>query len=60
MIDPDEIDVDYLVDLTDAQLGTLARDALLASRFIGPDHPDWDRVGAYLKQDKVERLEGRF
>ena len=23
--------------------------ALLASRFIGPDHPDWDRVDAFWK-----------
>lgn len=59
-LDPDGIDADHPVDLTDAQLGTLAREALLASRFIGPDHPDWDRVGAFWKQDKGQTLEERL
>lgn len=46
MLAPDGVDADYPPDLGDAELGVAAREALLASRFIPPDHPDRDRVGA--------------
>ncbi|MDQ0315503.1 contact-dependent growth inhibition system immunity protein [Amorphus orientalis] len=55
-LDPDGIDADHPPDLDDAALGAVAREALLASRFIGPDHPDWDRVHAFWSRENSERL----
>jgi hypothetical protein len=60
MLDPDGVDADYPPDLGDAELGAAARKALLASRFIPPDHPDWDRVGAYSTREKDRELSERF
>ena len=60
LLDPDGIDADYPPDLGDSELGVAAREALLASRFIGPDHPDWDRVGAYYTREKDRELSKRF
>ncbi|MDN2565192.1 hypothetical protein N1F89_03070, partial [Aquibium sp. A9E412] len=45
LLDPEGVDAEYPANLDDAALGAAAREALLASRFIAPDHPDWDRVG---------------
>ncbi|MGX1306350.1 hypothetical protein AB7M35_001070 [Amorphus suaedae] len=60
LLDPDGIDADHPPDLDDASLGTAAREALLASRFIGPDHPDWKRVDAFWSREKGDRLLERF
>ena len=60
LLDPDGIDADYPPDLDDASLGTAAREALLASRFIGPDHPDWNRVYAFWSLENNDRLLERF
>lgn len=60
LLDPDGIDADHPADLTDAELGAAAREALLASRFIGPDHPDWDRVDAFWNRENSRRLEERL
>lgn len=59
-LDPDGVDADYPPDLGDTELGAAARAALLASRFIGPDHPDWGRVGAYYTPEKDKELSERF
>lgn len=59
-LDPDGIDADHPPDLDDVGLGAAAREALLASRFIGPDHPDWDRVRAFWTRENSERLLERF
>lgn len=60
LLDPEGIDADYPPDLDDAALGAAAREALVASRFIAPDHPDWDRVGAYSTREKDRELSKRF
>lgn len=60
LLDPDGIDADHAPDLDDAELGAAAREALLASRFIGPDHPDWDRVDAFWKNLPDRELLDRF
>ncbi|MDQ0315504.1 contact-dependent growth inhibition system immunity protein [Amorphus orientalis] len=60
MLDPDGIDGDHPPDLDDLALGAVAREALLASRFIGPDHPDRDRVDAYSKNLSDKELLDRF
>lgn len=60
LLDPDGLDADYPPDIGDAELGASVRGALLASRFIGPDHPDWDRVGAYYTREKDRELSERF
>ncbi|WP_453960617.1 contact-dependent growth inhibition system immunity protein [Amorphus suaedae] len=59
-LDPDGIDADYPPDLDDVCLGAAAREALLASRFIGPDHPDWNRVDAYSTGLPASILVDRF
>ncbi len=59
-LDPDGIDADHPANLDDAALGAAAREALLASRFIGPDHPDWDRVDAFWKNLPDRELLDRF
>ncbi|MDQ0315501.1 contact-dependent growth inhibition system immunity protein [Amorphus orientalis] len=63
LLDPDGIDGDHPPDLDDAALGAAAREALLASRFIGPDHPDWGRVRASVTPEAArsdeERLKAR-
>ena len=60
LLDPDGIDADHPADLSDVELGAAAREALLASRFIGPDHPDWDRVDAFWNRENSRRLEERL
>jgi hypothetical protein len=59
-LDPDGIDADHPANLDDAALGAVAREALLASRFIGPEHPDRDRVDAFLKKLSDKELLDRF
>jgi hypothetical protein len=56
-LDPDGYDQIHPADLDDTALGAAAREAPLASRFIAPDHPDWDRVGAYWNLEKGDKLE---
>ncbi|MGX1306353.1 hypothetical protein AB7M35_001073 [Amorphus suaedae] len=62
-LDPDGIDADHPADLNDPGLGAASREALLASRFISPDHPDWNRVRAFLSREyydrQLERLKAR-
>ncbi|MDQ0315502.1 contact-dependent growth inhibition system immunity protein [Amorphus orientalis] len=60
MLDPDGIDADHPPDLDDSSLGAAAREALLASRFIGPDHPDRERIDAYWKNLSNKELLDRF
>ncbi|XWN32882.1 MAG: contact-dependent growth inhibition system immunity protein [Devosia sp.] len=60
LLDPDGIDMDHPADLSDTELGATAREALLASRFIGPEHPDWDRVDEYSKQLDGKELENKL
>lgn len=59
-LDPDGIDADHPPDLDDVQLGAAAHEALLANRFIGPDHQDWDRVRAFLNREELRVLEERL
>jgi len=61
--DPYGLDADYSVDLDDGELGKVARSTLRASRIVGPDHPDWERVRTYwtaeTRRDLLQRLTAR-
>ncbi|MEH6721117.1 MAG: contact-dependent growth inhibition system immunity protein [Aurantimonas endophytica] len=57
LLDPDGYDRIHSGDLDDHALGAAAREALVASRYVAPDHPDWDRVRAYWDLEKGDKLE---
>lgn len=46
--------------MDDQKLGAAVRTALNASRFIPPDHPDWDRVDAFWNREEARRLMERL
>ncbi|WP_163045083.1 contact-dependent growth inhibition system immunity protein [Aurantimonas aggregata] len=60
LLDPDGYDRIHPADLDDAALGAASREALLASRYIAPDHPDWDRVDAYWNLENGDKLRERL
>jgi len=39
--------------MTDLDMGREARAALRASRFITPDHPEWDRLIRFCSDDEI-------
>ncbi|WP_169738511.1 contact-dependent growth inhibition system immunity protein [Afifella pfennigii] len=45
--------------MTDVDLGREARAALAASRFIAPDHPEWDSVIRFPTDDEIQAFEAR-
>ncbi|GHE03645.1 hypothetical protein GCM10008024_27830 [Allgaiera indica] len=44
-------------DLTALEIGGHARAALLASRFIAPDHPEWDEVIRFPTKEEFKAWE---
>ena len=60
LLDPDGYDRLHPANLDDAALGAASREALLASRYIAPDHPDWDRVDAYWNLEEDDKLRERL
>ena len=60
LLDPDGYDRLHPADIDDAALGAASREALLASRYIAPDHPDWDRVDAFWNLEDGDKLEERL
>lgn len=60
LLDPDGYDRLHSADLDNRALGAASREALLASRYIAPDHPDWDRVDAYWNLENGDKLRERL
>lgn len=57
--DPKGVELFLPPNLPDAELGARAREALAASRFIAPDHPEWDAVMRVPFTDETVRAEDR-
>ncbi len=57
--DPFGYDQIHAAQMPDGELGCEARSALLASRFVAPEHPDWDRVIRIPTDDELREEEER-
>lgn len=57
LLDPDGYREFHPLDMSDAELGAVAKTALAASRFFELDDPDWDRVLAHWNLDQTKKDE---
>lgn len=58
--DPDGYDQFHPKGMTDAELGAAVREGLMASRFIGPDHTDRERILNFWNKEQIKASENRL